>query len=843
MAINDTNKLDILWKKYGYGMTETSFETKDATNESIPSPTIINPNSIWVDASAISIPAPTVTTPPVTVFSGSSAIVMVQDTSSTSSKTWLAMSNDSTPVLLGNWISPSYDPSYAVKVFTGSSQLMMGTTNLVLGSSQTILPGHNPDGSLNSSTLGYEYYFDYSAGVLYFPNSIPDDVTSATNLYLEGCRYTGQVGLIVPPPAINVLPPPPPVDLSSLPLTFVTNGVTKYKNGTIVLAADADLLTTTFPVQPGQPIIQILGTGPVQSNILANFAGGTAGTLSVLIDGQADGTIPLFYQMPTPVSAGALTIESNPRWPDDMPYYEVLNAVATIPAVTTPVMGSSGLILTNSSHGVHSIEAQLIFTGSTGLVTQTTLPQSPQISHVGTCYVYDTIMTPESVGLIKPSIANILIEEKLNNNHHFNSSGIAHLTGSEVVGSVTTGTSTIELSMQLSGMASETYLLNDTLEMTMYNYSWSPEINVGTPSWLNPNTPHGKFTVLETNNFDATVISQDNPPIFTKNQPPISILPTSSLTGIPNPIVYNIVNLYNGLPIACQAVCGFIANNAGQSSGTIPQLETSMTKINIMPRAGTTTIYPVTTPQIFTPDSISFINESSIPVYGFGTSGYNLSTTAYRVPFDPTFTTPGWNSKFNPHPSPWNSSQDLTQAGYTQEAVCVGGIFRCDNTDYSTGYVPLSLDYSSKPGTQYATFAFSTPYISQFKIHIQGTFTDILVYLPTTGGDIIVPPATTPSNRTLYSMKSFAPVYGAPTTGVALGKLITYDPTTGLNTGTIGKTGSYVCSLGSLNTSQTYRNLVVVSIELSAATNDAISYLAFSSVNYPDIFPLGKITS
>ena len=52
MAITDTQKVDYLWKKIGYGRAKTDVNSvKNATNESIASPLLLRGEEIWAESS------------------------------------------------------------------------------------------------------------------------------------------------------------------------------------------------------------------------------------------------------------------------------------------------------------------------------------------------------------------------------------------------------------------------------------------------------------------------------------------------------------------------------------------------------------------------------------------------------------------------------------------------------------------------------------------------------------------------------------------------------------------------------------------------------------------------
>src|SRR3974390_1100502 len=148
MTIPDTNKLDFLWKKITYGKTKTDTPAnKSGNNEEIARPLPAYASLIWAFTDSVSIPDP----PPVSnttyiqLYLGASRIACSADaTSGTPSArpTWLTNLKD--------WIPPTFGVGYAVKVYVGDPQ----TTGIQIF----------PDAT------GFEWVFDYQAGVLTFPD-------------------------------------------------------------------------------------------------------------------------------------------------------------------------------------------------------------------------------------------------------------------------------------------------------------------------------------------------------------------------------------------------------------------------------------------------------------------------------------------------------------------------------------------------------------------------------------------------------------------------------------------------------------------------------------------------
>lgn len=156
--ITDQERIDILWKKI-MGMTQTSSSTqqispKGLENETIGSGIPLYSVDIW--AYADQIPE----TPPLSgnaFISIETQLATVADP--TSPRAFLTNKRD--------WITARFGIGYSVLVEINGE----------------ILPPNNAQ---------YPWYFDYQAGVLYFPNAVP--VSAAPRI--SGYRYTGVKGLI-----------------------------------------------------------------------------------------------------------------------------------------------------------------------------------------------------------------------------------------------------------------------------------------------------------------------------------------------------------------------------------------------------------------------------------------------------------------------------------------------------------------------------------------------------------------------------------------------------------------------------------------------------------------------
>ena len=179
MPITDSQKTDYLWKKTIFGVTETDIGGKEAPNESIASPLQLFGHTIYLESANIPTPAPAVTGGVVRVYSGVTAVECVSDPSVAGNKTWIAVTDVGQPIDNTNriidWIPPTVDPSYLVKVYDEDP-----TTTGTL---------------LNPLVPNFEWTYDYIAGVLHFPNGAPASILGGAPIFIEGFQYIGLIGL------------------------------------------------------------------------------------------------------------------------------------------------------------------------------------------------------------------------------------------------------------------------------------------------------------------------------------------------------------------------------------------------------------------------------------------------------------------------------------------------------------------------------------------------------------------------------------------------------------------------------------------------------------------------
>ena len=171
MALNDSQKLDILWKKINFGKAETDIGGKEGYNEVIPSPVPTYSKDVWQEAELV--PVPPVLGVGLTDITEYLTVQCTVDASVTGSKSWLTTMTAGDPLtVVGDWVDTTFSPEYLVEVYDG-----------------------DPSGSgvlLNQATPDEEWNFDYVAGVLYFANNIPSGLNQ---VWVKAYRYIGIKGV------------------------------------------------------------------------------------------------------------------------------------------------------------------------------------------------------------------------------------------------------------------------------------------------------------------------------------------------------------------------------------------------------------------------------------------------------------------------------------------------------------------------------------------------------------------------------------------------------------------------------------------------------------------------
>ena len=178
MAISDTQKVDYLFKKLGFGTTKTDTnDNKLAANESIASPLLLRGDKVWQQAGDIPNVKPSSSSSIVEVYTGASTVECTQDITATGNRTWKTNLTD--------WITTEFGSTYLVNVYIHTS----GDA----GNAEDISNKVFITGSGNND----EWFFDYQSGVLNFiGDNLPNGVDfSGKSVYITGARYIGSFGV------------------------------------------------------------------------------------------------------------------------------------------------------------------------------------------------------------------------------------------------------------------------------------------------------------------------------------------------------------------------------------------------------------------------------------------------------------------------------------------------------------------------------------------------------------------------------------------------------------------------------------------------------------------------
>lgn len=175
MAISDTQKVDYLYKKLGYGVAKTDTSSvKSPSNEANASPLLIRGDTLWVSSGSIPTTAPSANTSVVAVYVGTNAIKTVNDGTASTNRTWITNQPD--------WIGSEFGATYQPRVWAAPS----ATANAAATGTRLF-----PDGSGNNDS----WFFDPQAGILNFADTNVPTAVAGNVVFIEGYRYIGAKGV------------------------------------------------------------------------------------------------------------------------------------------------------------------------------------------------------------------------------------------------------------------------------------------------------------------------------------------------------------------------------------------------------------------------------------------------------------------------------------------------------------------------------------------------------------------------------------------------------------------------------------------------------------------------
>ena len=187
-SFNESQKLDYLWKKVGYGVAKTSIPppgsgSKEAFNESIASPLLYRGDLVWTNSGDIPSDPPTSTSSIVQVYkdgvgSYSPTVQCTEDLTAPDNQTWKTN--------LTNWIPTQFGDNYLVLVYVDTT----GSTTPQTTGTRLFQAGSGSDDT---------WFFDYQAGILNFNGAtIPTVIAGGVagkSVFIVGYRYVGPFGV------------------------------------------------------------------------------------------------------------------------------------------------------------------------------------------------------------------------------------------------------------------------------------------------------------------------------------------------------------------------------------------------------------------------------------------------------------------------------------------------------------------------------------------------------------------------------------------------------------------------------------------------------------------------
>ena len=349
--------------------------------------------------------------------------------------------------------------------------------------------------------------------------------------------------------------------------------------------------------------------------------------------------------------------------------------------------------------------------------------------------------------------------------------------------------------------------------------------NTNTPSWYydnsSPSTPSFTSTTM-TPPGSTTLLYSSTVPFYTNvnqfaigttvanvsgNMYPTSNVLASGTAGgsfaAPASVNYNASNVgsntLNAFQSASFTTTATVTTGFGSSS-TGPQIS-----VNNSYATGTLTLTTaLANIVLYKSGNATAIDEGNIVVTSVGTGSGN----AYRIINPGTGNTPTYTGS----EAAFNSQSSTLQ---TYDATVVGsgaqGVLKHDQTNYSSGYLPVGPDLSAgRSGTQYFTFKFVRTTVSKFDITYAGNVAGMWVALP---GSVI--DSSSSANGWINMAQAYAgsgyPGVNSPgngSDGCSLGGVVQ------LNT-TVAST-SKTCTFGTVSSSSTATNEIYIRVALTS---------------------------
>jgi hypothetical protein len=342
--VNDSQKIDYLWKKIAFGATKTDISGNiDATQEPFASPLQIRGDTIWQQSALIPAVLPASNSSVVTVYSTAFPVECSSDAGiPTPTLTWTTGQRW--------WVPPEFGATYQVKVYIAPSG---NAANVASKGTQVFAVG---------TSNNDQWFFDYQSGILQFNgNNTPYGGASpisftGNSVYISGAVYSGNLGLPSTSDVGNAL-------LGYMRFTGDTISSTQ-SNGNIVLNA------------PGVGIVQVYGSAAVGLPVGDDTTRPTLVTSGYLRFNTVRRTIE-FYDGNTWIQPGVSTVTSQTINPDGIANTYALSsnttasgAIVTIngtvqrPAYSYNIVNNNFIQFTETPLTTDIVEVRVVATGS-----------------------------------------------------------------------------------------------------------------------------------------------------------------------------------------------------------------------------------------------------------------------------------------------------------------------------------------------------------------------------------------------------------------------------------------------------------------------------------------------
>lgn len=356
------NKINVLWKNIIYNKAETDINKLPSEEIITYRPAVLS-EQVYNASKLIPIPANELVN--VCIFQ---SIKCISDPNSDLPHTWIAIKDETKDVYnidnrLFDWISPSIDVSYNIRVYVG-----------------------DPSNNVKINPSEYEFIFDYANGILFFIDTIPSLTDS---IYITGYRYIGSKGissgdsLILGTPTdgsltdtvektlaiktwtskttitdaiddlnetLSFFVPDPPPGLQGNLLFF--SDTIKTISGDFILLSDNYTNNSSYYIQPGTNV-SLITKNNTQSNTIEKYGNGQSGSLTLFINGSVNSMVYFDNTDKTGIH-GSLIIVDNSQYPLDRPPVFFRSISSHIELYDLPI-------------GVSTIELVHSETGTTGV--------------------------------------------------------------------------------------------------------------------------------------------------------------------------------------------------------------------------------------------------------------------------------------------------------------------------------------------------------------------------------------------------------------------------------------------------------------------------------------------